>query len=151
MASRHQRHLDLLAPCRTLRELQLRLAQFQALEAAQEAERQRMASLAETERVNAVSALLGSTLASPAFGASELRSLGAAHVALAARARAAAGALEAAQRQVDALRADFSAADAALAVLDRDLASAQRKRQRELDELALRRTEDAGHAWRRKS
>lgn len=151
MASRHQRHLDLLAPCRPLRELQLRLAQFQALEAAQEAERQRLASSAATERVNAVSALLGSTLASPAFGASELRSLGAAHVALAAKARVATGVLETAQHQVDARRADFAAADSALAVLDRDLASAQRKRQRELDELALRRTEDTGNAWRRRS
>ena len=151
MTSRYKHRLDLLGPCRPLRELQLRHAQFQALAAAQEAERQHVAVSAETQRVNAVSALLGSTLASPAFGASDLRSLCAAHAVLDARARAAAATLEAAQRDVDARRAEFSAADAALSVLDRDLASAQRKRQRELDELALRRTEDAGNAWRRRS
>jgi hypothetical protein len=134
-----------------LRELQLRHAQLQALEAAQEAERQRMATLAETERVKAVSALLGRTLASPAFGATELRCLGAAHVALDAQARAAAGVFEEAQRHVDARQAALYAADTALAVLDRDLASAQRKRQRELDELALRRTEDTGNTRRRRS
>lgn len=149
MGSRHQRHLDLLTPCRPLRELQRRHAQWQAHEATQQAEIRREAVAAENARVSAVSTLLGSTFACPVFGASELQSLCAAHAVLDARARAAADLLNSAQREVDARRADFAVADAALSALDSNLATARRRRLRELDELALLRADDARNAWRR--
>jgi ABC-type Mn2+/Zn2+ transport system ATPase subunit len=98
MASRHQHHLDLLTPCRPLRELQRRHAQWQAHEATQQAEIRRQAVAAEKARVSAVSTLLSSTFASSAFGAAELQSLSVAHAALDARARVAADSLDLAQR-----------------------------------------------------
>lgn len=149
MASRHQRHLDLLTPCRPLRELQRRHAQWQAHEATQQAEVRRQAVAEENARVSAVSTLLGSTFASPVFGASALQSLCAAHAALDARARVAANSLDSAQREVDARSAEFSVADAALSALDRNLAAARRRRLRQLDELALLRADDARNAWKR--
>lgn len=151
MTSRHQRRLDLLAPCRPLREMQLRHAQWRALEAAQHVERQHEALAYERARVRAVSEQLESTVTSRAFGASEFMSLCAAHAALDTRVKAATETLDAAQREVDVRRAAFATADAALAVLDRDLAVAKRGRLRELDELALLQAEDASNAWRRKT